>query len=89
MRARRVVSCPRDLTNGPAKLCAALGIGRELDAVNVCDAGSALFIARNTENDETRRRLRPLEVSPRIGITKAAHLPLRFCLRGSKYVSRG
>ena len=28
-------------------------------------------------------------VSPRIGITKSADLPLRFCIKGNKYISRG
>jgi len=88
LRARRRVARLRDLTNGPAKLCAALDIDRGLDALNICDAASGLFIARNTALEEVRRRFGPVAVTPRIGITKAAHLPLRFCLAGSEFVSR-
>ena len=88
MNARRPVARPRDLTNGPAKLCAALGIDRALDGVNLCKAGSELLVATNPAWEETRARLGPVEISTRIGITKAAHLPLRFCLRGSVFVSR-
>ena len=30
-----------------------------------------------------------VEVTPRIGITKSADWPLRYLVRGNKYVSRG
>ena len=88
MRARRPVPRLRELTNGPAKLCSALGIRRELDSADVCDAGSALFIAGNPARAAVLRRLGPVKTTPRIGITKAAALPLRFLLAGSECVSR-
>ena len=88
MRARRRVPNLRELTNGPAKLCTALGIGRELDSADVCHAGSPLYIAENPARAEVLRKLGPVKTTPRIGITKAADLPLRFLLTGSQCVSR-
>ena len=88
MRARRPVPRFRELTNGPAKLCAALGIGRDLDAVDVCDARSALFIAANPARPDSLLKLGPVRTTPRIGIKKAAELPLRFLLAASEWVSR-
>jgi DNA-3-methyladenine glycosylase len=87
MRARRPVNRSHDLTNGPAKLCAALEIERGLDEADLCDAASALFIARNPHADSTREELGPVARGPRIGITKAAAVPLRFFLKRSPYVS--
>ena len=89
MRARRSAKRSHDLTNGPAKLCAALDIERSLDDTDLCDVASALFIARNPSIDSARRELGPVARSPRIGITKAAALPLRFFLKRSAFVSRG
>jgi DNA-3-methyladenine glycosylase len=89
MRARRSVKRSHDLTNGPAKLCAALDIERSLDETDLCDAVSALFIDRNPNVDSTRSELGPVTRGPRIGITKAAALPLRFFLKRSAFVSRG
>lgn len=89
MRARRSVKRSHDLTNGPAKLCAALDVERSLDETDLCDAASPLFIARNPDLDSARRELGPVARGPRIGITKAAALPLRFLLKRSAFVSRG
>jgi DNA-3-methyladenine glycosylase len=87
MRARRrVAACP-DLTNGPGKLCAALGIDRTLDSVDLCDANSPLFIARNPNRSALVRQHGPLMTAARIGISKAAEQPLRFYLAGSPFVS--
>jgi DNA-3-methyladenine glycosylase len=76
------------LTNGPGKLCEALAIDRKLDGVDLCDASSPLFIARNPNLARFRRQRGPVAVSARIGITKAAGLPLRFYLGGSPFISR-
>jgi len=89
MRARRPVKRSQDLTNGPAKLCAALGIERDLDEADLCDAASALFIARNPNAVSARAALGPVARGPRIGITKAAAMPLRFFLKRSVFVSGG
>jgi DNA-3-methyladenine glycosylase len=82
MRGRRPRAArERDLTNGPGKLCAAMGItgamnGRPLDRPPV------VIRAGDVVSDGD------VLVSPRIGITRAADLPLRFVVRGSDFVSR-
>jgi DNA-3-methyladenine glycosylase len=88
MREFRPVDSPRQLTNGPGKLCAALDIGRDLDGVDLCDTTSPLFIAENKSVKTYLREHGPRVVTTRIGITRAAELPLRFCLAGSEFVSR-
>ena len=88
MRARRPVANPHDLTNGPGKLCAAMDIDRSLDGVDLCDASSPLFIARNPALKSFLQQCGPIVTTTRIGITKAASLPLRFYLEGSPYISR-
>ena len=73
-----------DLMNGPGKLCSALDIDRRLDGEPL--DGDRLFItARESEVDESE-----IAVSARIGVegaVGAAHWPLRFYLRGNRFVS--
>ncbi len=88
MRVRRHIKERHHLTNGPGKLCAALGIERAMDGVNLCDATSPVLIARNPERARFLREKGPMITTTRIGITQAAELPLRFYLGGSAYVSR-
>jgi DNA-3-methyladenine glycosylase len=88
MQGRRRVRRPVDLTNGPAKFCAALDIDRNLDHTDLCDAGSAVFIAENGERTKLLAKLGPTVTTTRIGITQAADWPLRFYLGGSLFVSR-
>jgi DNA-3-methyladenine glycosylase len=88
MRQRRPVRSERDLTNGPGKLCEALRIRGELDGADLCDNRSALFIAQNPDRDPFIRSRGPVTVTARIGLTRAADLPLRFYLAGSDFVSR-
>jgi len=89
MRARRKVLKVHDLTNGPAKLCAALDINRKLDGVDLCAANSPLFIGRNPGFKKVRGQFGPVITTTRVGISRAAELPLRFYLAGSPFVSRG
>jgi len=88
LRQNRPGHADLQLTNGPGKLCAALAIGRELDGADLCDPASPLLLARHANVVTFRRSRQPLLVSRRVGITKAADLPLRFSLEGSKCVSR-
>ena len=74
-----------DLTNGPGKICMAMEIDRKLDGERF--DGERLYIsARDADVREE-----DIGVSPRIGIDnsgEAAFWPLRFFLRGNRYVSR-
>src|SRR5262245_46541059 len=88
MRARRMVDKDNALTSGPAKLCAALGIDRGLNGIELCDPHSSLFIARNPELAQFLKMRGPLITTTRVGITKAVALPLRFYLEGSSFVSQ-
>jgi len=70
------------LTSGPGRLAQAFGITRARD--NGCDLtspASGLWIGQDAF------RAKDIQITPRIGITKAAHQPLRFILAGNPYVS--
>lgn len=77
-----------NLTNGPGKLCMAMQIDRSLDGVDLCDATSPLFIARNPKRSTLLREQGPMITTTRIGIRQAADWPLRFYLDGSTFISR-
>jgi DNA-3-methyladenine glycosylase len=82
MRARRGVEREDDLCSGPGKLSQALGIGLDLNGASLID-GPLRVLARSGH------WVRPsISTSTRIGITRAAHLPWRFCARGNPNVSR-
>lgn len=86
MRARRPVSKERELTNGPGKLCRALGLDLSFD-------GEDLTQGRRVWLEETGVKLRPAEITsgPRIGVAYAAEdalKPWRFWVAGNQYVSR-
>lgn len=88
MHARRPVSDERQLSNGPAKLCEAMGIDRSLDGLDLCDPLSPLFIARNPDVKTFLADRGPMVTTTRIGITRAAEHPFRFYLEGSRYISK-
>jgi len=78
----------RSTTNGPGKLCAALDITRSLDGADICAADSGLFITENPNLKALLKERGPIVRTKRIGITKSAELPLRFCLKNSPSLSR-
>jgi DNA-3-methyladenine glycosylase len=81
MRARRGLHRVEDLCSGPGKLTQALGIGLELNGSALVDGPIAILPRPNGQE--------PRIVSDaRIGITKAAELPWRFCDPDSASVSR-
>ena len=88
MLLQRPVQDRRDLTNGPAKLCAALDIDLNLDGADVCSASSAVFVARNPRRKSFLKLRGPVVTTTRIGLSKAAELPLRFYLENSLFVSK-
>jgi DNA-3-methyladenine glycosylase len=77
---------PRDLvslTSGPGRLSEAFGVTRTRD--NGCDltsASSSLWIG----DDDFRAK--GIEITERIGITKAADQKLRYILKGNPFVSK-
>ncbi len=85
---QRTVREERNLTNGPAKLCEAMDINRKLDGADLCDLRSGLIIAENPAAPAFRKTHGPIVVTVRVGITRAAELPLRFYLDGSTFVSK-
>lgn len=88
MTKQRPVSKVQGLASGPGKLCQAMNITRALDGVDLCSADSELFVAENPELKKFRKEKGPTVTTTRIGIVKAADLPLRFYLGGSEFVSR-
>lgn len=88
MRAFRPGRTERELASGPAKLCEAMDIRRGLDGADLCDPASGLYVARNREYRIFRREHGPVVTTTRIGITRAAGLPLRFYLAKNGHVSR-
>jgi len=82
MRLRRKgARSDRDLASGPGKLTQALGITRAHYGADLTKGDLVVSKPRKNEAIE-------IDVSPRIGITKAAELPLRFTIRGNSFVSR-
>ena len=71
IRTRRGAVHPRDLANGPGKLCQALGITRALDGLPMASAPVRILPASDPSG------FRVL-TTPRIGISKAVDWPLRF-----------
>ena len=88
MQRGRKAAKPQELTNGPGKSCAALGIDRSLDGADLCDVRSPVFIGENPQRSRLLKRIGPIVTTLRVGITQAADWPLRFYLQGSAYVSR-
>jgi DNA-3-methyladenine glycosylase len=83
MRARRGLDRLEDLCSGPGKLTQALGIGMEDNDSDLLGAGPVRIRER-----PPAWRDPAVVVGTRIGITKAAELPWRFCAAGSRSVSR-
>lgn len=82
MLARRGVEDPRLLCSGPGRLSQALGIGIGL---NGRPLGRPPFeLRRSTIAGHSAA----VVAAPRIGITRAVELPWRYCLTGSRHLSR-
>jgi len=70
-----------ELTNGPGKLCTALGITGSLSAKSL--QRKPLIIREGEPVADDR-----VEVTTRIGITRCADWPLRWIVKGNRFVSR-
>jgi DNA-3-methyladenine glycosylase len=71
-----------DLTNGPGKLCTALGITGTMSGKSLQRRPIVIREGEPLADDR-------IEVTTRIGITKSADWPLRWLVHGNRYVSRG
>ncbi len=81
MRARRGVEEVRQLCSGPGKLTQAFDITTRHHEIDLCGDMRHCFTEREQPVVE-------VVADPRIGISRAADLPWRFTLRGSRFVSR-
>lgn len=80
-RARKHPLKLRDLTNGPGKVCAALGIDKELYGHDLTVEPLVLEFAPLLPGET-------IGCSPRVGISKNIDAPKRFFIEGNVFVSR-
>jgi DNA-3-methyladenine glycosylase len=80
MRRRRGVEDVRMLCSGPGKLGQALGVTRDKHNGLALDRPPFKLCARTGDVE--------IVTGPRIGITKAADLPWRYGLKGSRFISK-
>ena len=80
-RARKHPLKLRDLTNGPGKVCAALGIDKELYGHDLTVEPLVLDFAPLLPGET-------IGSSPRVGISKNIDAPKRFFIEGNAFVSR-
>jgi DNA-3-methyladenine glycosylase len=82
MRKRRRVEDPRQLCSGPGKLTEALGVGAAQNGADLC---APPFELREPEGEWVGGAV---DTDLRIGITKGAELPWRYCAADNRYLSR-
>ena len=70
----------RDLTNGPGKLCLAMGIVGSMNGKSLRDGPIVIREGEPVADDD-------VIVTPRVGITQAADWPLRYLVRDDPYLS--
>jgi DNA-3-methyladenine glycosylase len=71
-----------ELTNGPGKLCTALGIVGSMSGRSLRRKPLLIREGERVPDDM-------VDVTTRIGITRSADWPLRWLVRGNRFVSRG
>jgi DNA-3-methyladenine glycosylase len=84
MRTRRHSHPDKNLTNGPGKLCVAMGIDRQLDRADLL--GNQVWLEEYERIPRSK-----IATGPRIGIDYAEEWidrPWRFWIKGNKWVSR-
>ncbi len=72
----------RDLTNGPGKLCLALGIDGSMNRLSL-QRGPLVIREYDSFSDAA------VTITPRIGIRHAADWPMRWLVSGNEFVSKG
>lgn len=82
MRRRRPrAKLDADLTNGPGKLCLALAIGKDMNQLPLQRGPMLIRSGVDVPNSE-------VQITARIGITKAVDWPLRWIVKDNPYVSK-
>lgn len=71
----------RDLTSGPGRLAQALGVTDALDEHDLSSPPLRLLPGWSPPSES-------IDVSPRVGVSRAQDWPLRFSVRGNSSVSR-
>ncbi len=71
-----------ELCSGPGKLTEALGVGLDLNGADLMAPPFELLTPESSWDSSE------VVAGTRIGITKAAELPWRYCAAGSRFVSR-
>jgi DNA-3-methyladenine glycosylase len=71
-----------ELARGPARLAAALGLGRDSNGADLCDPGSPVRL-----ESMPAHRVRGIASGPRVGIAVAQEHPWRFWLEADPTVS--
>lgn len=78
---RRAGRPAEDLLKGPGNVCTGLGVTGELNLHSLEQPPLQILGGIAAADSE-------VATGPRIGITRAADLPLRFWIRGNRYVSK-
>jgi DNA-3-methyladenine glycosylase len=81
LRLRRAHKSGVDLTNGPAKLCQALGIDKSLNGHDLEQLPLRLILNPPLAEAD-------IIATTRVGISQAKEIPWRFYIKGSSYVSK-
>src|SRR5438309_2475112 len=81
MKRRRGVEDLRQLCSGPGKLTQALGISDRHHEMDLCVDPLQCFVSDAEATFD-------IVADKRVGISRSAHLPWRFTLRGSPFVRR-
>ncbi|HET7319955.1 MAG TPA: DNA-3-methyladenine glycosylase [Candidatus Saccharimonadales bacterium] len=81
MSANRHGIASEQLTNGPAKLCYALGIDKNMSGHDLHKPPLQLIINAPVPHTSITQ-------TTRVGISRGKEMPWRFYLKGNKYVSR-
>ena len=86
MKTRRKLEHDINITNGPGKLCQALGISTQLDGIDITNDSSSIWIAEGSEVSKEE-----IIASPRVGIAYAQECALwdwRFRVKSNAWTSK-
>ena len=82
MKKRRKTDNIKNLTSGPGKFTQAFGIDKKYNGIKIYSRNSPIYIEKKKENE--------IEIveSYRIGVKEDLPVPLRFYIKGNKFVSK-